>query len=311
MFGNGIFYSVSDYYKEIFGQKVYKITVDAGCTCPNRDGTVGVGGCIFCGASGSGDFASSRSLSIKEQVEKAKNLVSNKSKSGKYIVYFQNFTNTYGDKDILIEKYRLAACSKDVVGIAIATRPDCLDEDFLQALSELNKFTYVSIELGFQTQKDSSVKYIRRGYENSVFDVAVKNIRKVCPDVHIVTHVIFGLPEESVDDMLKTVSYVVDNKVDGIKISLLHILSDADISKDYLDGKFKCMEMIEYFEILSKALKMIPENIVVHRLTGDGAKKYLLAPLWTGNKKVVYNSMLKYFKENGTVQGANYKDIIL
>lgn len=305
-FSNGHFYSANQYYQEIFGSKVYKISLDAGCTCPNRDGTKGYGGCIFCSASGSGDFAASRNLSVEEQVLQAKRLVSSKIKNGKkirYIAYFQNFTSTYGDEDSLLKKYIAATGFEDVAGLSVGTRPDCISEKMLGYLAGLSEKKYLSVELGFQSSKEESVRYMRRMYENSVFCECVKRIKEKAPEIHVVAHLIFGLPGETVEDMMNSVRYVLKSGIDGIKISILHVLEGTDLAKDFRGGAFKCLEKNEYFELLGNALKIIPKDIVIHRLTGDGSKKILVAPLWTGNKRDVLNSMMRYFDEKNIVQG--------
>ena len=304
-FSNGHFYSVNQYYKELFGTKIYKISLDAGCTCPNRDGTKGLGGCIFCGESGSGDFAANRFLSVKNQVEQGKSLVSGKIKSAqnvKYIAYFQNFTSTYGDENILVQKYKEALSSKDVVGLALGTRPDCISDKMLEMLSELAKKYYVSIELGLQTSNEKTSEYIRRKYKNEIYLQCIKRINQKA-DIHIVTHLIFGLPFETEKDMLDSVRFSVAAGTDGIKISLLHVLKNTDLQKEFESGKFSAMEMYDYFYLLGKAVEIIPEHIVLHRITGDGAKKNLIAPMWTGNKRFVLNELNKYLCENNIVQG--------
>lgn len=291
------YYSASNYYKKIFGSKVYKISLDAGCTCPTRDGSKGYGGCIFCSASGSGDFAAQKNLSIEEQVESAKTLVQNKIKttSPKFIAYFQNFTNTYGKSEDLEKKYVTALSQPNVVGLSIATRPDCLSDDILQRIAKISQNNYVSLELGLQTSNESTANFIRRGYELSVYDDAVFRIHQANPNIHVVTHVIFGLPGETQQDMISSVKHCVAQKTDGFKFTVLHVLEGTDLAKMWRDEKIKCLEESEYFEILGKALKIIPQNIVVHRLTGDGAKRILLAPLWTANKKKVLNDLKKLF----------------
>lgn len=308
MFSNGFFYSANDFYKEIFGTKVYKISLDAGCTCPNRDGKLSTGGCTFCSASGSGDFASSRSLSIKNQVASGKALVRSKLKASEtpvYIAYFQNFSSTYGDEELLFKKFQEALECSEVAGLAVGTRPDCLSEKMLSFLSGLSEKTYVSIELGLQTSCEKSAKEINRCYENEVYLSAVSRLKTTAPRIHVVTHIIFGLPGESEQDMLSTVDFAVNAGTDGIKISLLHVLSGTVMAEKFNRNEFSCMDMEEYFEILGKALKRIPEKIVIHRVTGDGPKKILIAPLWTGNKKKVMNSMFSYFKVKGIRQGIN------
>ena len=299
------FYSVSDFYKKKFGCKVYKISLDAGCTCPNRDGTKSFGGCIFCSGSGSGDFAADKNLSIAEQIIQAKQRVLSKNKDGKFIAYFQNFSNTYGNPSELSQKYNEAIAQEDVVGISIATRPDCLNDEILNEIAKLVDKTFVSIELGFQTSKNDSVAYIRRFFSNEEYLLAVKKIKNISEKIHVVTHLIFGLPNETEQDMLNSVKFVVDAKSDGIKIALLHVLEGTDLAIDYKNNAFSCLEMEEYFKILGKALKIIPKDVVIHRLTGDGPKKILIAPLWTAQKKVVYNAMNKYFDEINLIQGSD------
>lgn len=299
------FYSVSDFYKNKFGCKVYKISLDAGCTCPNRDGTKSFGGCIFCSGSGSGDFAADKNLSIAEQIIQAKQRVLSKNKDGKFIAYFQNFSNTYGNAKELAKKYNEAIEQEDVVGISIATRPDCLNDEILNEIAKLVDKTFVSIELGFQTSKNDSVAYIRRFFSNEEYLLAIKKIKSVSMNIHVVTHLIFGLPNETEQDMLNSVKFVVDAKTDGIKIALLHVLEGTDLAIDYKNNAFSCLEMEEYFKILGKALKIIPKDVVIHRLTGDGPKKILIAPLWTAQKKVVYNAMNKYFDEINLLQGSD------
>lgn len=299
------FYSVSDFYKKKFGCKVYKISLDAGCTCPNRDGTKSFGGCIFCSGAGSGDFAADKNLSIAEQIIQAKQRVLSKNKDGKFIAYFQNFSNTYGNPSELSQKYNEAIAQEDVVGISIATRPDCLNDEILNEIAELVNKTFVSIELGFQTSKNDSVAYIRRFFSNEEYLLAIKKIKSVSMNIHVVTHLIFGLPNETEQDMLNSVKFVVSAKSDGIKIALLHVLEGTDLAIDYKNNAFSCLEMEEYFKILGKALKIIPKDVVIHRLTGDGPKKILIAPLWTAQKKVVYNAMNKYFDEINLFQGSD------
>lgn len=286
--------TVSAFYKSIFGNKVYKISLDAGCTCPNRDGTIGTGGCIFCSNSGSGDFVPSKNLSIAKQIEEAKKLVENKMKNqsknqNQYIAYFQNFTNTYGNISILSEKWNEALSCSQIVGLALGTRPDCLGDEVLQVLSKLANKTFLQIELGFQTSNETSSKYIRRGFSNKVYFDAVKKLKNANPKIHIVTHVIFGLPGETEVDMLKTVKDVVNAKSDGIKITSLYILKNTDLATDYFSKKFEPIEMDEYFNLIEKALRIIPENMVIHRLTGDPPKNLLIEPTWTTDKKRTLN----------------------
>lgn len=308
--------STSEYYNSIFSQKVYKISLDAGCTCPTRDGTKGSRGCIFCSSSGSGEFVSSRKLSIKEQIEQAKSLVINKipkkqKENAKFIAYFQNFTNTYGNEEELLSKFNQAINENDIVGISIATRPDCLSENMIKEISNLkpknypeNQNFHISIELGFQTSKESSVEFIRRCYENSIYIEVINQIHKIAPNIHVITHLIFGIPQETIEDMLNSVKFVLNAQTDGIKFTVLHVLENTDLAVLWKEGKFQTMSQDEYFYVLKKALVII-ENftektgkpVVVHRLTGDGAKKILLAPMWTADKKKVLNSLNKIISQ--------------
>lgn len=302
-YSNGVFYSASDFYKSVFGKKAYKIAVDSGCTCPNRDGSKGTGGCIFCSQKGSGEFAQKKELDIAEQIENGKQLVKSKTKDNIYIAYFQNFTNTYGDSKRLLEKYVKALECKDVAGISIATRPDCVSDEILKGIKTISEKKFVMLELGFQTSCEKTAEYINRCYENSVYDECVAKIKKVCPKVLVITHVIFGLPGETEEDMLNTIKYVVASKVNGIKITVLHVLRNTRLFTDYEAGKFKCLSMESYFGVLGKAINMLPVEMVVHRVTGDGDKRILVAPEWTADKKKVLNAMTKYFKMNGIKQG--------
>lgn len=301
------YYSVNEYYKKTFGHKVYKLSLDAGCTCPNRDGTKGTGGCIFCSASGSGEFSADRNLSITEQIEKAKQLVQHKIKnenlsSSNYIAYFQNFTNTYGDENSLIQKYTEALKNPSIAGISIATRPDCLSQSILKKINELSKTEFpvllkkqqkhFSIELGLQTSCQKSVEYINRRYQNDEYTDAVLRIKKLNPDIHIVTHIIFGLPSETEEDMLNSVKFAVNAGTDGIKIQVLNVLKGTRLEEEYLKTKFHIMQSDEYFELVKKALKIIPPETVIHRLTGDGAKRLLIEPKWVSDKKFVLNNFL-------------------
>ena len=285
------YYSFNQYLKDTFGCKVYKISINAGFTCPNRDGTLGTRGCIFCSKGGSGDFAESSSLSVTEQIESGKQRVSKKIKSGKYIAYFQAFTNTYAPIEVLAEKYYEAINHPDIVGISIATRPDCLGEEVLMLLSEINKIKPVFVELGLQTIHEKTAEYIRRGYPLSVYDNAVKALKAA--GINTVVHLIIGLPNESREEMLESVEYACKSGADGIKLQLLHILKGTDLADDYLSGKFETLSMEEYLSIIKDCVEIIPKNVVIHRLTGDGPKKDLIAPLWSADKKSVLNALNK------------------
>ena len=288
--------SFNKYLKDKFGQKVYKISLDGGFTCPNRDGKIDTRGCIFCSKGGSGDFAQNRNLSITEQIESGKKIVKKKIKSGKYIAYFQAFTNTYAPVEILRAKYSEAIKHPDIVALSIATRPDCLGDDVIELLDEMNKIKPVFVELGLQTIHSDSAKYIRRGYSLEVYNEAVKKLKNI--GVNIVVHIILGLPNESEEDMLESVKYVCQSQIDGIKLQLLHIIAGTDLAKDYEKGLFKTLEFDEYVELIAKCVAIIPKNIVIHRLTGDGAKKDLIAPLWSADKKRVLNAINKALRES-------------
>ncbi len=283
--------SLNNYLKSTFGCKVYKISLNAGFTCPNRDGTIDTRGCIFCSRGGSGDFAEDASLSVEQQIEQGKKRVSGKIKDGKYIAYFQAFTNTYAPVDVLRERFTQAINHKDIVALSVATRPDCLGSDVLALLQELNGIKPVFVELGLQTIHQKTADYIRRGYTLDVYDRAVADLKKI--GVNIVVHVIIGLPGETKEDMLQTVRYVCNSRVNGIKLQLLHVIRGTDLEKDYADGKFKTLELDEYLDIIKDCVKIIPDDIVIHRLTGDGAKRDLVAPLWSADKKSVLNAINK------------------
>ena len=285
---------LSDHYRQKFGCKVYKLSIDAGFTCPNRDGTIGTGGCIFCGADGGSAFAA-REGGIARQLEKAREKVAFKG-GEKFIAYFQSFTNTYAPVSVLESCYRQAIADDDIVGLAIGTRPDCLSEEVVALLAKMNRIKPVSVELGLQTVHRQSVDYIRRGYENAVYVDAVKRLR--CQGIETVTHIILGLPGETAEMMVGTTQAAVDAGTDGVKFHLLHVLQGTDLAKDYAAGKFQCLELAEYAQILDRCLAVLPAHTVVHRITGDGAKKDLIAPVWSGDKKRVLqylNTHLKNF----------------
>lgn len=283
------YYSLNKYLRERFGCKVYKISLNGGFTCPNRDGTLGTRGCIFCSAGGSGDFAESPELSITQQIEKGKERVKNKIKSGKYIAYFQAFTNTYAPVEMLRKKFSEAIKHPDIVMLSVATRPDCLPEEVIELLKELNEIKPVCVELGLQTIHEKSAEYIRRGYKLECYDDAVKRLKAA--GIEVVCHIILGLPGETKSDMLQSVDYACKSGIDGIKLQLLHVLRGTDLAKDYEEGKFNVLTMDEYLDILKSCLEIIPKNIVIHRLTGDGAKKDLIAPMWSADKKRVLNAV--------------------
>lgn len=286
--------TLNNYLKERFGEKVYKIALNGGFTCPNRDGTIDTRGCIFCSKGGSGDFAESPDLTITKQIENGKKRLEKKIKNGKYIAYFQAFTNTYAPVERLKTIYEEAINHPDIVALSIGTRPDCLGDDVLALLDELNKIKPIFVELGLQTINEDTAKYIRRGYTLEVYDKAVADLHKI--GINVVTHIILGLPNESKEDMLNSVKYAC-KVTDGIKLQLLHILKGTDLAKDYEQGKFEVLTLEQYTEIIKECVQIIPENVVIHRLTGDGAKKDLIAPLWSADKKTVLNTINRALKD--------------
>lgn len=296
------YFSANEYYKKIFGDKVYKVSISANVSCPNRDGTLGTKGCIFCSEKGSGDFSENSNNSIKVQIDSGIKKVESKIKSGKFIAYFQSFTNTYAPIDYLKNIFYQAITDNRIVALSIATRPDCLPDDVISLLKELNKIKPVFVELGLQTIHESTAKYIRRGYKLSVFDEAVKKLNKI--GINIVVHTIIGLPYETKEMMLQTVHYIGKSGVGGIKLQLLHILQGTDLEKEYEKGKFTVLSLEEYTDIICDCIEILPKDIVIHRLTGDGDKKILIAPLWSGNKKLVLNTINKEFKNRNIQQGS-------
>ena len=286
--------TLNEHYREKFGCKVYKLAIDAGFTCPNRDGTVGRGGCIFCSANGGGEFAEKSCQSITQQLERAKARVSAKNKDGKYIAYFQSFSNTYAPVSHLRQLYHEAIAPEDIAGLAIGTRPDCLSEKVVQLLREINEIKPVSVELGLQTTNPDSVRYIRRGYENEVYFDAVRRLKAA--GIEVVTHIILGLPAETPETAAQTTADAVAAGTDGVKFHLLHVLRGTDLEKEYRQGKFRCLELEEYAHWLKICLKEVPPQVTVHRITGDGAKRDLVAPLWSGDKKRVLNYLKQYLQ---------------
>lgn len=293
--------SANRFFREKFGDKVIKVALDGGFTCPNRDGTLSYGGCIFCSEKGSGDFAGDRALDIEKQFEVSRQKMNKKWKEGKYIAYFQAFTNTYAPLEYLQKIFTRASNLPDVVGIFIATRPDCITEDIAKFLGELNKKIYVCIELGFQTSKEESIKLINRCYENEVFEDCIGMLNKY--NIDIIVHTILGLPYESKQDMLNTVKYVSKFNISGIKLQLLHIIKDTALHKLYIRKPFKTLTLEEYVDIVVSCIENLPTNIVIHRITGDGDKNTLVEPKWSLNKKVVLNSINKELNIRDTYQG--------
>ena len=283
-----------------FGRKIYKLALDAGMTCPNRDGTLGARGCIFC--SGSGEFAASGSASISEQLEQAKYILGKKAQGAKFIAYFQDFTNTYGAVSRLEPLFLAAMEPDDVVALSIATRPDCLPEGILRMLARLRAKKPVFVELGLQTIHEATAHYIRRGYPLSVFDDAVQKLHAL--DIEVIAHQILGLPGETAVMMSETARHLGRVHVDGVKLHLLHVLRGTDLAREYADGRIQMLELDAYIDILEQCLAVLPPDVVIHRLTGDGAKRDLIAPLWSADKKRVLSAIQKRFEQDGVMQGS-------
>ncbi len=288
------YYSLNEYLIDTFGEKVYKISLDGGMTCPNRDGKIDTRGCIFCSRGGSGEFSASRSHSISEQISEAKERISKKTSCKKFIAYFQPFTNTYAPVEYLEKIYTQAIEPDEIVALSVATRPDCLPDETVDLLSRLNKIKPVWVELGLQTIHKSTADYIRRGYDLSVYDDAVNRLRK--ERINVITHIIIGLPGETEEMMVQTAKYAGERS-DGVKLQLLHILKHTDLCDEYLKGRVKTLTLEEYSDILCKCLRVIPKTTVIHRLTGDGDKKLLVAPMWSADKKRVLNTINKAIAE--------------
>ena len=297
------YYSLNEYLLKTFGEKVYKISLDGGMTCPNRDGTLGNRGCIFCSIGGSGEFAAQRSLPVSEQIEQAKRRISKKSDCKKFIAYFQPFTNTYAPIDYLRKIFEEAIAPKEIAALSIATRPDCLGDKVLKLLDELNMRKPVWVELGLQTIHEKSADYIRRGYDLQVYDESVKKLHEI--GINVITHIILGLPNESRSEILESVRYAGERS-DGIKLQLLHVLKGTDLLGDYEKGSFQTLSLEEYVDLLCECIEALPSNVVIHRLTGDGDKKLLVAPLWSADKKRVLNTIQKALHDRNVTQGRNY-----
>lgn len=305
---NGKPYHSFDYMlKERFGEKIYKVALNGGMTCPNRDGTLGNRGCIFCSAGGSGDFAGNRQDSITQQIEKQASSIRQKRGVAKFIAYFQAYTNTYAPVDYLRKIYTEAISHPDIVAVSIGTRPDCLDKDILQLLDELNQKKPVWVELGLQTVHETTAQYIRRGYPLSCFEQAVSELRK--RNLDVIVHTILGLPGENRNDILSTIEYLNHQDIQGIKLQLLHVLKGTDLADDYLAGKFQVYTMEEYLDLVIDCLEHLNPEIVIHRLTGDGPKDLLIAPLWSSAKRTVLNTLHRKCKLQHSFQGKKYKPI--
>ena len=292
--------SLNEELRKMFGEKVYKLALEGGFSCPNRDGKIGTGGCVFC-LGGSGDFAEKPSGNIFEQIEKAKARVEKKNPSGKYIAYFQSYTNTYAPVSYLRKLFFEAISHPDIVALSIGTRPDCLPDETVELLSELNKIKPVWVELGLQTIHPETAEYIRRGYELPVFDSAVERLKKA--GIYVIVHMIIGLPAETPEMIFETAEYIGKSGANGIKLQLLHVLSGTDLAKDYEAGKFRTLELDEYISILEECIRRLPPRMAIHRLTGDGNKRRLIAPLWSGDKKRVLNAINSAFEKDKLIQG--------
>lgn len=295
------YHSLNYHLKKNYGEKMYKISLDGGMTCPNRDGMLGTRGCIFCSEGGSGDFAASRTLSITEQIEAGKQQAARKYSGSSYIAYFQAYTNTYAPIAYLRQIFTEAIQHPDIRILSIATRPDCLGPDVIRLLKELSALKPIWVELGLQTVHEDTARFIRRGYDLPVFERAIHDLRNA--GITVIVHTILGLPGESRRQMLQTVNYLNTQDIQGIKFQLLHILKDTDLADYYEKHPFPLPDMETYFSILAEQLTHLRPDIVVHRLTGDGPKQLLIAPLWTGNKRQVLNQMQAYFKRHDIWQG--------
>lgn len=295
---------LNDFLKEKFNEKIYKVSLDGGFTCPNRDGKVSRGGCIFCSENGSGDFTATKLKSIHAQIEEQIDLVSKKYKGDKYIAYFQNFTNTYAEVSYLRKIYEEALSHEKIVGLAIATRPDCLGDDVLELLAELNKKTFLWVELGLQTLNDDVAKYFNRAYETEIYKETSEKLNRL--NIKFVTHIIIGLPKEENDDYLKTAIFAQNCGTWGIKLHLMYVVKNTPLEKLYLNGALKVNTKEEYVEKVVNVLENISSEIVVHRLTGDGDRETLVAPLWSIKKIDVLNSIHKELKRRNTYQGKLY-----
>lgn len=297
------YHTLNHFFRERFGEKVFKISLDAGFTCPNRDGRISTGGCIFCSSRGSGDFAGT-ARDLTEQFYEVKRMMNKKWKTGKYIAYFQAYTNTYAPADILREKYYSVIGLEDVVGIAIATRPDCLPGDVLELLEEINERTYLWVELGLQTIHEKTARLINRGYALEEYIASVRELKK--RNIEVVTHGILGLPGESRKDMLQTVDFIANTGTQGIKLHLLHLLKDTRLAEMHSHGELRMMSMDEYVETVVDCIERIPEEMVIHRITGDGPRDTLIGPKWSLKKFEVINAIEHLLMDRDTWQGKKY-----
>ena len=297
---NAHYHSFHDEMQRLFGCKVYKLALSGGMTCPNRDGTLDTRGCIFCSAGGSGEFAASGG-GVAEQIERAKALVASKAKNARYIAYFQSYTNTYAPVERLRGLFEQALATPDVVALSVATRPDCLPPDVIALLAELNRRKPVWVELGLQTVHEKTAAFLRRGYALPCFDAAVRTLKE--NGLEVVVHLILGLPGETKEQMLRSVDHVAHSGADGVKLQLLHVLRGTDLAALYEQGAFDTLKEEEYIALVAECLEHLPPDMTVNRLTGDGAKKDLIAPLWSADKKQVLNRLNRYLDEHDVKQG--------
>lgn len=301
------YYSLNEYIRQTYNTKMYKLSLSGGMTCPNRDGLIDNRGCIFCSAGGSGDFtgaALSKDNNIDIQIDTAKALVSRKYSGSDYIAYFQSYTNTYADVNYLRRLFYDVVKRPEIRILSIATRPDCLSSDIIELLAELNSIKPVWIELGLQTIHERTAKYIRRGYTLDVFEEAVRNLNRI--GTRPIVHMIIGLPGENESMILETAKYLSHCNISGVKLQLLHVLKNTDLAQEYFNGSVDILSLTQYSEILGKIIKLLPPDCVIHRLTGDGPKNLLIAPLWSSNKKNVINTINRYLQENTIIQGSEY-----
>lgn len=299
------FHNLNYFLRNKFGEKVFKISLDGGFSCPNRDGTISKGGCLFCSERGSGDFAGDRDFSISRQFNDIKTMMAKKWKNGKYIAYFQAYTNTYAPIDVLKKKYEEALKQEGVVALAIATRPDCLGDEVLDLLEEINKKFYVWVELGLQTCNDETARKINRGYKLEVFEDAIKRLKE--RNIDFVVHSIFGLPGETKEDMLKTVEYIAHSGAQGVKFHLLHLMKGTPLVKLYERGELEFLEEEDYIDLLCKSVEMLPQEMVIHRLTGDAPRDLLIGPMWSLKKWEILNAIDRTMEENDVYQGKKFK----
>lgn len=318
------YYSLNEYLKETYGTKLYKLALDGGMSCPNRDGRIDIRGCIFCSAGGSGDFSGNAlsalnalnqqidvhmrqrsTADINTQIDAAKKLIADKYNGSQYIAYFQSYTNTYADTDYLRRLFYPVINREDIRILSIATRPDCLPDETIELLNELNRIKPIWVELGLQTIHETTAQYIRRGYSMPVFEEAVEKLSSI--GIKPIVHMIIGLPKETEAMIMDTAGYIAHCGASGIKLQLLHILKGTDLARDYGHGDFKTLSIETYIQYLGEIIQLLPENMVIHRLTGDGPKKLLIAPEWSAGKKNVLNRINSYFRDNNIYQGRNYK----